>query len=193
MCADRSDVVVLVAAAGQGDEDAWSEIVERYTPLVVTVARAYRLRPPEVQDLAQTVWLHLVEHLSELREPRALPRWLITTTRREALRQVEAARRTQPADFAEQGWSARLSTPDGSGDCDDALIGAERRSALARCLAELTPRQQQLLALLALDPPPSYAEISRRTSIPVGAIGPTRARALARLRRAAPVRQLMTA
>lgn len=193
MCADRSDVVVLVTAAGQGDEDAWNEIVERYTPLVVTVAKGFRLPPPEVQDLAQTVWLHLVEHLRELREPRALPRWLVTTTKREALRQSRAARRTQPADFTEQGWahfSAQLATSD---DSDGALVRAEQRSALERCLAELTPRQQQLLALLSLDPAPSYAEISRRTGIPVGAIGPTRSRALARLRRSVPVRHLMTA
>ncbi|WP_110241829.1 RNA polymerase sigma factor [Nocardioides gilvus] len=188
MDADRSDVTVLVAAAGQGDEGAWSEIVDRYMPLLVTVALPYRLSPPEVQDLAQTVWLHLVEHLGDIREPRALPKWLITTTRREAVRQAREQRRTQPADFQDHWWTSRLLTFD---DADADLVRDERHAALTLCLAVLSPRQQRLLALLAQDPPLSYAEISRVMGIPVGAIGPTRTRALERLRRTPPVQQLM--
>ena len=79
-------VTWLVDAAAAGDEQAWQEIVHRYTPLLGSVIRSFRLSAQESQDIAQTVWLRLVEHLSGLREPRALPMWIITTSRREARR-----------------------------------------------------------------------------------------------------------
>ena len=75
---------------------------------------------------------------------------------------------------------------------DDDLERADRSAALLEGLAYLTPRQRELLMLLAQDPPLSYAEISARTGVPVGAIGPTRARALERLRRTPSVQSLAT-
>jgi RNA polymerase sigma factor (sigma-70 family) len=186
---DRSDVTLLVAAAEQGDEGAWGEIVDRYTPLVVTVVLPYRLSSTELQDVAQTVWLRLIEHLGDIREPRALPKWLITTAKREALRYVTASKRMRPTDLEDDMWTSRLCTED---DSDADLVRAERHAALLEGFAALSPRQRQLLALLSEDPPASYAEISRRMGIPVGAIGPTRARALERLRRTPSVQQLMT-
>ena len=176
---DRSDVALLVAAAEQGDEGAWGEIVDRYTPLVVTVGRSCRVSPGDLQDVVQTVWLRLVEHLCDLRDPRALPRWLITTARREALRSAIVSTHERPTDPQDQVWAVRLRVED---DLDAELVRSERHAALLEWLTMLSARQQQLLTVLAEDPPVPYAEISRRTGIPVGAIGPTRARALARLR-----------
>ena len=176
---DRSDVALLVAAAERGDEDAWGEIVDRYTPLVVTVGQRYQLQSGEMQDVAQNVWLRLIEHLCDLREPRALPTWLITTARREALRLVTVSTRMQPTDPQDKSWETRFVTVD---EPDANLLRSERHTALLECFRALNRRQRLLLTLLAEDPPVPYAEISRRTGIPVGAIGPTRARALARLR-----------
>lgn len=176
---DPSDVALLVAAAEQGDEGAWGEIVDRYTPLVVTVGLRYRVAPGELQDIAQTVWLRLVEHLCDLHEPRALPRWLITTAKREALRSVMVSTRVQPTDPQDETWESRLVSED---DLDAGLVRSEQHAALLTWFTALSTRQQQLLTLLAEDPPVPYAEISSRTGIPIGAIGPTRARALARLR-----------
>ena len=187
---DRTDVALLVAAAEQGDEGAWAEIVERYSPLVISVALRYRLSSVELQDVAQTVWLRLIEHLADLREPRALPMWLITTAKREALRTATASTRVRPTDLEDDAWASRLVTED---DQDADLVQAERRAALVEGFATLSSRQRELLAILSEDPPVPYAEISRRTGIPVGAIGPTRARALARLRRTPSVQQLLTA
>src|SRR5690606_23917446 len=112
------------------------------------------------------------------------PKWLITTTRREAVRQARDQGRTQPADFQDHRWTSRLLTFD---DAGAGLLRDERHAALTHCLAVLSPRQQRLLALLAQDPALSYAEISRVMGIPVGAIGPTRTRALKRLRLTPPV------
>ena len=185
---DRSDVTLLVNAAQQGDEGAWGEIVDRYTPLVVSVVLRYRLSSAELQDVAQTVWLRLIEHLGDLREPRALPMWLITTAKREALRSATAASRVRPTDPQDDGWFTRFVVED---DQDADLVRDERHAALMEGFASLSPRQRELLLILSEDPPVPYAEISRRTGIPVGAIGPTRARAVARLRQTPAVQQFL--
>jgi RNA polymerase sigma factor (sigma-70 family) len=174
------DVAVLVAAAADGDEGAWGEIVQRYAPLLTRVISGYRLSGAELDDVAQTVWLRLVEHLGALREPRALPGWIVTTARHEALRALRRVDRTRPEDLNDEIWSSRLATID---DHDDELERDERHVALLEGFASLSLRQQELLTLLLTDPPMPYAEISRRTGIPIGSIGPTRARAVVTLRR----------
>lgn len=178
-------IQVLVAAAAAGDAGAWHELVDRYSPLLVNVIRRYRLSAGETEDVAQTVWLRLVEHLDSLREPRALPMWLVTTGRREALRHVTVQRRTVPHDPSEPALSAREAE---QADLDEVVMREERHRALLAGLAELPPRQRQLLVLLTEDPPLSYQQIHQRTGIPIGSIGPTRARALERLRQTQPIR-----
>jgi RNA polymerase sigma factor (sigma-70 family) len=174
----------LVSAANRGDAAAWNQLVDRYSPLLVAVIRRFRLPPEAVDDVAQTVWLRLVEHLGELREPAALPKWIMTTGRREALRHVEASRRLRPVDPLQESWTAQASAEQ---PAEEMVMRAQRHEALLAGLAELGSRHRQLLLLLIHDPPLSYAEISEQAGIPVGAIGPTRARALARLRQTAPI------
>jgi DNA-directed RNA polymerase specialized sigma24 family protein len=95
--------------------------------------------------------------------------------------------RVKPQDPTDAAWSAQFVTED---DPDAAMVRAERHVALLEGFATLSPRQRQLLVLLAEDPPLTYAEISDRIGIPVGGIGPTRARALERLRRSPSVQAL---
>jgi RNA polymerase sigma factor (sigma-70 family) len=182
-------ITLLVNAAAAGDEQAWHEIVDRYTPLLGSVIRRFRLTTAETQDVAQTVWLRLVEHLSGLREPRALPMWIITTGRRESLRCLRDRRRTVPYDPLESSW---LSFPAEDLEPEEELLRADRHEALLAGLAELPTRQRELLLLLVADPPLSYAQISKRTGIPTGSIGPTRRRALDRLRQTFAVRDHMS-
>ena len=176
---DDPHVVALVTRASGGDQDAWYELVDRYAPLVYTICTRYRLSNHDIEDVGQNVWLLLVEQLSKLREPAALPGWLATTTARECLRVVTAASKAE-----------RLGTglDDSVIFVDDAVIDgeilvAERNAALRAAFAELPPRCQRLLAMLISDPPHSYAEIHRELGIPVGSIGPQRARCLERMRR----------
>ena len=187
MADDDFSVTALVAAAACGDQAAWNDIVDRFSPLLVGVLRQCRLTPAETEDVAQTVWLRLVEHLDTLREARALPVWIITTGRREAWRQASVGRRVllhDPVTLDWLGQRADEAVP------EEELFRAERHEALLTGIAELHPRDRELLLMLLEDPPPTYAEISSRTGIPVGGIGPTRARAIDKLRRTTSIRAI---
>jgi len=176
---DVPTVSALVCAATNGDEGAWDDLVRRYLPLVYSVIRSYRLSASDAQDVSQTLWLRLVEHLDAVREPRALPGWIAVTTKNEALRLLKARGRTIQVDPM---TSPDLDRRGDSPEPDDDLLRAERRQMLRDGLDELLPRQRELLLLLTADPPVTYQEISRRLNIPIGSIGPTRARYLERLR-----------
>ncbi|WP_432889026.1 RNA polymerase sigma factor [Kribbella sp. CA-245084] len=181
---DVSPVTALVVTAAAGDQQAWRELVARYAPLLVSVIRGFRLTPAETEDVAQTVWLRLVEHLDSLQEPRAIPGWLVTTARRESIRYLSSQHLRRMSDPLNDDQPPVADVP----DPDEGLVRSERHQVLLAGLAELPSRQRELLLLLMQDPQPSYAEISRRTGIPVGSIGPTRSRALARLRTTPAVR-----
>jgi RNA polymerase sigma factor (sigma-70 family) len=174
---DDPSVIALVARAAGDDHQAWDELIERYAPLVWTICTRYRLSNHDIEDVSQNVWLLLVEQLGKLREPAALPGWLATTTKRECLRVVMATRRSQ------QPGSAVDDAPFADeGAIDEEILIAERSAALRAAFAGLPPHGQHLLAMLFRDPPCSYAEISARLGIPIGSIGPQRARCLERLR-----------
>jgi RNA polymerase sigma factor (sigma-70 family) len=177
---DDPSVAALVARVGEGDQAAWNELVERYSPLVWSICLQYQLNRQDIDDVGQNVWLLLVEHIGSLREPAALPGWLATTTRHEALRVLRASRRRDHADLPPDDQ-----LPPGPADAtiEQELITAERDAALRAAFAELPRRCHELLSLLMSDPPPGYAHISATLGIPVGSIGPTRARCLDRLRR----------
>jgi RNA polymerase sigma factor (sigma-70 family) len=177
-------VTRLVKLAAQGDEWAWREIVSRYTPLLASVISHYRLTAAEAQDVAQTVWLRLIEHLGTLREPEALPMWIITTSKRESTHCLSGQRRIVPLDPQDPLWLA-ATAEESEPEAD--LIRAERHQALLAGLAELPARQRELLLLLLADPPFSYEAIRQRTGLAIGSIGPTRNRALERLRQTAAV------
>jgi RNA polymerase sigma factor (sigma-70 family) len=186
-------VTELVVAAARGDQQAWDGLVDRYMPLVVSVVRKYRLRDKDAEDVSQTVWLRLVEHIDTIREPRALPGWIVVTTRNEALRVLRGRSLAVPVDFGDLHAHGQLDIDMDSLELDDGLLRAERRAAILDGLAELPPYQRRLLLLLVADPPVSYEEISLQTGMPVGSIGPTRARCLAKLRATAPLRALLDA
>ena len=177
-----------VQAAISGEREAWNWLVDRYAPLVMGVASRYRLRAEDAADVSQGVWLKLVEHLDDIREPLALPGWIVTTTSREALRVLQSRQRTVEVD-PQIGHT--LEAASDAGSLDDELLRDERHHALREGLRELRPQHRDLLVLLLEDPPLSYAEISRKLGIPVGSIGPTRARCLEALRRTAALRSLL--
>lgn len=176
-----SPIAALVSAAAEGDQSAWNEIVDRYTPLVVSVIYKHRLRPADAADVNQTLWLRLVEQIGRLREPEALPGWIMTTTRNECLRVLRVQQRTHLYDPLSE--SDALESEQVDSDVEADLLAMERRQALRDGFAELTEQCKRLLTKLMTDPPPSYQVVSEELAMPVGSIGPTRIRCLEKLRK----------
>jgi len=172
-------VTDLVTRARTGEHQAWDALVERYSPLVWSICRRHRLDRADAKDVGQTVWLHLVEQLDKIRDPAALPGWLATTTRNECTRALRKAHKLQAAGHAQDVED--IADQQGA-VAEDELLLAECHVALLEALADLPPRNQQLIDLLIADPPVSYAEISVKLGIPIGSIGPTRRRCLDKLR-----------
>jgi RNA polymerase sigma factor (sigma-70 family) len=177
----RNDPVVtdLVTRARSGDKRAWDALVERYALLIWSICRRHRLAGADADDVGQSVWLQLVEHLDKVRDPAALPGWLATTTRRECARVLRAVRGPHAAGYA---VDAETIPDDQAQMAEQQVLVSERHAALREAFAHLPPCDQQLIALLIQDPPVPYAEIGARLGIPVGSIGPTRGRCLDKLR-----------
>jgi RNA polymerase sigma factor (sigma-70 family) len=169
------DLAVLVSAASKGDRDAWNAIVARYAGLVWTVARSFRLSAADAADVSQATWLRLVEHLHTVYEPAGLGSWLATTSRREALamlrkrREIPTSYPDRPDDRQAPPWQR--------------LVTGERDEELWRAYERLPDRCRTLLRLLVIEPVASYAVAAAALDLPVGSLGPTRARCLETLRR----------
>ena len=173
----------LVTRAREGDEQAWDGLVGRYVAMVHAICRGHRLGPDDAADVNQVVWLRLVEHLDRIRTPDAVGGWIAATTRNECLRVLRVTGRVVPT-----GDEAAL---DGGGDgraassdtgIDTGLLVYERDRALMVAFTRVGDRCQRLLRLLMADPPPGYDEVAAALDMPIGSIGPTRARCLDRLR-----------
>jgi RNA polymerase sigma factor (sigma-70 family) len=186
----RDDPVVsdLVTRAAHGDRQAWDTLVDRYAPLIWSICRRHRLDGADAEDAGQAVWLHLVEHLGNFRDPAALPGWLATTTRRECCR-VRRAARHLPGD----GHVLEMMPDEQAAPAGHELVAAERNAVMREAFARLPQGYQRLLALLIADPPVPYTEISARLGIPVGSIGPSRRRCLDTLRREPAIARLINA
>jgi RNA polymerase sigma factor (sigma-70 family) len=177
------EVTVLVHCAAEGDRAAWNAIVDEYAGMVWSVVRGFRLGDAQAADAVQTTWLRLIEHVTAIRDPERLPGWLRTTSRRVCLETIRASGREHPV--AEHWEDARLASNPGAEDGPESCsIRKDQQRLVRAALAALPERHQALLSLLVASPPLSYEEISEQLGMPIGGIGPTRARILARLREA---------
>jgi RNA polymerase sigma factor (sigma-70 family) len=180
----------LVSRAGNGDREAWDELVDRYAPLIWSICRRYRLGRADAEDVGRIVWLRLVDELSSLRDPATLPGWLALTTQRECGQVLRLARKQEAPGHSPDA----ADIPDQvTGMAESDLLSAEYHAALREAFTQLPPDDRQLMALLIQDPPVPYAEISARLGIPVRSIGPSRGRCLATLRRYPAIAALISA
>jgi RNA polymerase sigma factor (sigma-70 family) len=166
----------LLRIAVDGDPAAWEQIVRRFEPAVAGMITSYRLQEADARDATQRTWLRLLECHQQIREPEALGGWLKTTARRECLRILDEQRRHDPLPEG-----AELS--DNAVDVERSVVDSDQARHVRGLLATLPARSFALISSLFQDDPPGYAQLSAATGIPVGSIGPTRARALRRLRR----------
>jgi RNA polymerase sigma factor (sigma-70 family) len=174
-----ASVAALVVEARGGNAGAWEELVARFGGMIAATGRRYRLSPPDVAELQQTTWLRLVENLHRIEQPERVGGWLATTARRESLQLLKRA-----AKYHSGADQMLANMPDRHLPEPDARPIAEERDTLLRVAWDrLKPRCQELLTLLITDDPLGYKDLSQLLKMPIGSIGPTRARCLEHLRR----------
>jgi RNA polymerase sigma factor (sigma-70 family) len=171
----RADLTRLTRAAANGDERAWTDLVTRLDGALRAVAGRYRLGA-EADDVVQTAWLRALDHVDRMNDPGAIAGWLVTTTRREAMRTLQRGVREVATSDVTAAQESDAATPAA------VAIERERHAAVHGAVARLPRRQRHLMATMLTMPAPSYQRIAQQTGMPVGSIGPTRDRAIARLR-----------
>jgi RNA polymerase sigma factor (sigma-70 family) len=171
-----AEVASLIDRIRLGDRSAFDMLVRRCHGLVWSIGWSAGLSRPEIEDVSQVVWLRFLEHLPTLREPAAAIGWIGTTARRESYR-TTAKRRHEVGSNSDQDRTDNTPTP------DDQLVSKEATGAVRVALGRLGPRCRTLFEFLLADPPLSYEFISQSMELPIGSIGPTRARCLDQLRR----------
>lgn len=170
------DSRTLIDRCLEGDSAAWRHFVERYTRLVWSVIRRHRLSEVDAEDVHQAVFTIAVTHLDRLRDAEQAAAWLATTTRRECWRLTRRRTGVQLGDAAASEVAAADPLP------EEDRVSIEERQIVREGLEELGGRCRELLeALFSAPGEPSYPQISARLGMPVGSIGPTRARCLRRL------------
>jgi RNA polymerase sigma factor (sigma-70 family) len=167
----------LLLRAAAGEREAWDALVDRFDQMVWSVARGFRLDDAAASDVAQTVWLRLIENVDRIQDPERLPGWLATTCRREALRVIKRSERSVPSDF-------EYDIEDPAPSLESMMIKDEETREVVQAFGELGEECQQLLRLLTVEPALSYEEIAEATGRPVGSLGPTRGRCVERLKAA---------
>jgi RNA polymerase sigma factor (sigma-70 family) len=172
----RAELAALVEAARGGEQAAWNELVDRLGRIVWSITRAYRLDPQDGQDVAQIAWMRLAEHIDRLSDPGSVKTWLATTTKRECIAMLRQRARVQPVDV--DVLAAQMLSPPADGH----VFASERDRLVWSAFERLSERCQRLLQLVVTDKDGGYLEIGALLDMPVGSIGPTRERCLARLR-----------
>jgi RNA polymerase sigma factor (sigma-70 family) len=172
----EDDNATLLARMAEGDRLAWRRLIEKHERLVWSVAASFRLQTVDIQDVAQMTWLRLIEHGHSIRDPERLAGWLAVTATREALAVLRRSSRQSLLAADEEQPDATVDVARSAEDHDVAC-------QLWAAVAELPPRQHSLVVALFRDEIRSYSDVAGKCAIPIGSIGPTRARALSRLRR----------
>jgi len=177
----ESDPGELLSGCLSGDQRAWGALVDRFAGIVQSVARAQGLSAEQRDDVVQIVFATLFRRLESIQDPESLPKWLMVTTRRECWRQIRSTRRHADLkrEVGEAAESASPNPPSGSGESLEVL---EERSLLRAGMTMIGEKCRRLLmALFGDGGEASYEQVSEQVGIPVGSIGPTRARCLKRL------------
>jgi len=170
----------LIIACRRGDERAWETLIARYERLVFSIARRHSLSVDEAADVTQTVFIILLQSIDRLPDDVNLGGWLTTVTRRHTWRALARRGRELPGEKEDVAESATLLL---GRQTLDSIDRWEMLQAVHEALNRLSERCRQLLLALYFDPTePSYAEVAARLNMPVGSIGPTRARCLAKLK-----------
>jgi RNA polymerase sigma factor (sigma-70 family) len=159
-----------------GDEDSLGDLIALLTPILWHTVRAQRLDRDAAEDVLQTTWLALVRSTSTIAEPNAVLQWLLVTARREAWRVVRHADRVEARELDPDELTT---TPD---LVPDQVLDRADQRRLWQHVQELPERCRRLLRVIAFADRPDYASVAEWLGMPIGSVGPTRGRCLAKLR-----------
>lgn len=164
----------------RSDSEAWGQLVDRFQAMVYGIAYRHGLREEDAGDLFQAVFGALLRHRDSIEHGGALPKWIALTASREAQRLNRNRARTVSVE-GEDALDALMERQEATAESD--AVEGVRSQVLRDSVEKLGGRCRDLLTRLYLTEEASYAEISEEIGIPVGAIGPTRARCLDKLRK----------
>jgi RNA polymerase sigma factor (sigma-70 family) len=171
----------LVAACRKGDQQAWAAVIVKYKNLVFSIPIKLGLYN-DAADIFQAVCLDLLTDLPRLREPRALPKWLMQTCYHKCLQARRRAEKNVP--FVEEAGEAPSESGSPSTLPDDLLLQLEKEQAVRNAISELSPRCERMVRMLFFETPPRpYEEIAKELGIATGSIGFIRGRCLEKLKR----------
>jgi len=169
----------LVRQCLSGSEEAWSLLIEKYKALIYSIPVKYGLPPQEAADVFQATCVELLTRLPELREPRALPKWLIQVAHHECYRWKRQSQRLISRDFQRD-----LPEPQTPAIAEALVQQTHEEQMLREAMTTLSPKCRQLIELLFFETPSRpYSEVAGKLGLAVGSIGFTRQKCIERLRR----------
>jgi len=168
----------LVKACLSGDEEAWSSLIDKYKALIYSIPVKYGLSRQEAADVFQATCTELLVRLPELREPRALPKWLMQVAHHESYRWKRQSQRTVSRDA-----ETDLPEPTTPAIAESLFQQTQEEQMLREAMTVLTPQCHRLVELLFFETPARpYSEVAAELGLAVGSIGFTRQKCLERLR-----------
>jgi RNA polymerase sigma factor (sigma-70 family) len=186
----EGETLVGRAAAGfrafqRGDRAAFDDLVTVMTPLMWHTARSQGVDPVAAEDVVQTVWMSLLHSADNVRDPQTVVKWLLTSTKRESWRVAKRSRAEISRSSALHGMEGEevLSVPVQREDLPDEVVMREHSDqVLWQHVQGLPERCRTLVRVIAFADKPDYAAIAESLGMPIGSIGPTRGRCLAKLK-----------
>jgi RNA polymerase sigma factor (sigma-70 family) len=176
----NNENVRLVRECLQGDPNAWAELIQKYKNLIFSVPIKYGLTRDEAADIFQDVCVKLLSDLKNVRDPQALPKWIIQVTSHNCFHYKIKRNRFVSRDAEDQNTPE----PEVQADTVEQIARTEEEQMIREVLGELSPRCNQLIQMLFFEEPSrSYRDIASDLGIAVGSIGMMRQRCIDRLRR----------
>jgi len=169
----------LVKECLSGDEAAWAQLIDKYKALIYSIPIKYNLPPQEAADVFQSTCVELLVRLPELREPRALPKWLMQVAHHECYRVKRLSKRVVSRDSEENSPE-----PEVPPVAEGLVQQTQEEQMLREAIAVLTPQCRRLVEMLFFESPSRpYAEVAAELGLALGSIGFTRQKCIERLRR----------
>jgi RNA polymerase sigma factor (sigma-70 family) len=178
--APRTSDEKLIKACLKGDAEAWATLIDKYKNLIYSIPVKFGMYQ-DAADIFQAVCVDLMSELPNLREHRALPKWLIRTCYHRCLQQRRIAGRhveLEPEHAEKPADNAELALP------EQMLVQLEQEQLLRDIVAEMPERCERMIQMLFFETPARpYDDVAKELGVATGSIGFIRGRCLAQLKK----------